>query len=114
MAYGQLNSISLVAIGHQETIHIQKLKEAIFLVVDNLNDPFMVDKAFGPDHLERLVSYRNSHRLVTIITTRVAREFKDKVSLFDIVSETMVPITLEGENLRDLARQKLAMRVLGE
>jgi DNA replication protein DnaC len=92
----------------------QKLREAYFLVIDDLNEPFMVDKAFGPLHLERLVSYRNSRRLVTILTTRVAKQFKDQVSLFDIVSETMVPVCIEGENLRDIARQKLAARVFGE
>jgi len=91
----------------------QKLREASFLVLDNFNEPAMVDKVFGPLHLERLVSYRNSRRLVTILTTRVAKALKDHASLFDIVSETMVPVTIRGKNLRDVARQKLAERVLG-
>ena len=92
----------------------QKLKEAKFLVVDNLNEPFIVDKVFGPVHLERLVARRNSRKLVTILTTRVAKSIRKESSLFDVVSETMVPVNIEGANLRDLARKRLRERVLGE
>jgi len=92
----------------------QKLREAEVLVIDGINEPFFVDKRFGPRHLETAVSQRNARRLTTIITTRAAKEIKKNEDLFDVISERMFPLTINGSNKRDLIRQALFSDVVGE
>ena len=93
----------------------KKITVTSLLVVDGINEPFFTDKIYGPLQLEELIVHRASHKLTTIITTRCEKtldreEFSD---LRDQISSCMVPVRMDGRNLRDEARKKLGMRVLG-
>jgi len=92
----------------------QKILSAEILFLDGFDEPFLVDKAFGPLHLERLISRRNARGFATVLTTRVAKKFKDYSDLYDAVRQTMLPITIRGRNLRDDAENELRARMLGE
>jgi hypothetical protein len=92
----------------------QKILSAEILFLDGFDEPFLVDKAFGPLQLERLVSRRNASGFATVLTTRVAKKFKDYSDLHDAVRQTMLPITIRGRNLRDDAESELRARMLGE
>lgn len=92
-----------------------KLPNFRVLVIDGLDEPFLTDKVFGPLQLERLINHRNSRKFVTIVTSRVGAQIKEKCdSLFDRMSQTMQPIRIDGPNRRDDARKRLRDVVLGE
>lgn len=92
-----------------------RVRDAQLLVIDGLDDAFFTDKVFGPVHLERLVRHRNAHQLVTLVTTRAIRRMTsgDYAEIFDIMTSSMVPLVLKGDNLRDKERDVLRERVLG-
>ena len=49
-----------------------------------------------------------------MITTRIASQLRDDhKTLYDVMTESMVGMVIEGRNLRDDARQELRDRVLG-
>jgi len=93
----------------------QKIARTQFLVLDNFNAPFLVDKAFGPLHLERLLTQRSSAMLTTVMTTRVAHALKQDVyaDLFEVMKGCMAPIRIDGDNLRDRVSRELVDRVRG-
>jgi DNA replication protein DnaC len=90
----------------------QKILSAEILFLDGFDDSFIVDKVFGPIHLERLVSRRNSNGLTTILTTRVIKEISKQKDLYDTVRQTMLPMVIRGRNLRDDAEEKLRAGML--
>ena len=93
----------------------QKINRAQFLVLDNFNAPFLVDKVFGPLQLERLLTKRSSAMLTTVMTTRVAKTLKQDVhaDLFEMIKSCMAPMQIRGVNLRELASNDLIKRVQG-
>lgn len=99
--------------GSDGTMVSQRVLKADFIVLDGLDELFLTDKVFGPEHLERLVIRRNNNRLVTVLTTRVPEEIRKKSALFDVIRQTMLPIGLEGKNLRDDEVAALESRILG-
>lgn len=93
----------------------KKIEVTNLLVIDGLNQPFFTDKVYGPLQLEELIVHRAAHKLTTMITTRceATLESKEFSDLRDQISSCMVPIRMDGKNLRDEARKKLGVRVLG-
>jgi DNA replication protein DnaC len=93
----------------------QKIERAQLLVLDGFNNSFLTDKAFGPLELERLINKRNATMLTTVMTTRVAASLKQEQyeDLFEVVRSSMVPMEINGRNLRDEARVELRQRVHG-
>jgi DNA replication protein DnaC len=95
----------------------QRILNAQLLVIDGLDREFQTDRAFGPLQLVRLLTRRNSNKLATVITTRIAREFKEKeeyADLYDALRQSMLPITIVGINLRDTMQRDLESRLFGE
>lgn len=92
----------------------QKILSAEILFLDGFDEPFLVDKAFGPLQLERLISRRNANGLATVLTTRAARGVKGYSDLHDVIRQTMLPIKILGKNLRDDAENALRTRMMGE
>lgn len=94
----------------------QKIDRAEFLVLDDFNASSLVDKAFTPLHLERLLIRRSSAMLTTVMTTRVAATLKEKQykDLFEVIKGCMAPMQIDGNNLRDSASRDLIRRVRGE
>lgn len=93
----------------------RKVATTSLLVIDGIHDNFFTDKIFGPLQLEELVAQRVAHKLTTIITTRCEATFRreEYSDLFDLISSCMVPVRMDGKNLREETRKKLVTRVLG-
>lgn len=93
-----------------------KIDRVDFLVLDDFNASSLIDKAFTPLHLERLLVRRSSAMLTTVMTTRVAATLKEKAfeDLFEVIKGCMAPMRIEGKNLRDNASRDLIRRVRGE
>lgn len=93
----------------------KKIEVTDLLVLDGFNEPFFTDKVFGPLQLEELIVHRSARQLTTIMTSRCKATLKkDEYSdLFDQISQCMVPLNMDGKNLRDNERKKLGVRVLG-
>ena len=93
----------------------QQIERAQLLVLDNFNAPFLTDKAFGPLELERLMGKRSARMLTTVMTSRVGASLQQEQhkDLFEALRGCMVPVNIEGKNLRDRNCEELEKRVFG-
>lgn len=86
----------------------KKIETCEMLVLDGFDEPFFTDNHYGPLHLEELLTKRSSERLSTILTSRSGTFRNEKyASLFDVISQRMLPVPIEGKNLRDQDRVAL-------
>jgi DNA replication protein DnaC len=86
----------------------KKIETCEFLVLDGFDEPFFTDNHYGPLHLEELLTKRASEKLSTILTSRSGTFRHEKyASLFDVISQRMLPVPIEGKNLRDQDRAEL-------
>ncbi len=82
-----------------------KLKSVDLLIMDSMDETFLVDARFGPIQCERLISSRNDAKKSTVFTTRMTPSIlKSKCStLFSVMQGNMNGIVLDGVDLRALA-----------
>lgn len=90
----------------------QQLTRCDLLVLDNFNEPFLRDKAFGPDQLEKLIRKRNDNKKSTILTTRIG-SLGDYYSLRDMILFSMAPVRVDGVNLREEVKKEVGRKVIG-
>jgi len=89
------------------------IETAELVVLDGFND--FGDKEYGAIQLEELLMRRASQRLTTIMTTRSAETLRHQKNrtLYEAVTYCMVPVLIEGKNMRDEIRKEKDDRVKG-
>jgi DNA replication protein DnaC len=89
------------------------IETADLIVLDGFND--FSDKDYGAVHLEELLMRRASQKLTTIMTTRNADTLRHQKneSLYEAITYCMVPVLIEGKNMRDEVRKEKDDRVKG-
>ncbi len=96
----------------------ERIRQVQLLILDGMNEGFLVDQKFGPLQVEELISRRNQKQLVTMLTTRLSAETfqktKESRSLFSVMQGSMIGIRIKGDDLRAKRNSDLKRLLLEE
>ncbi len=95
---------------------IDRARQVEFLVLDDLGKEHSGESGFTERLFENLLRERSAHQRATIVTTNMdpaALGKKYKLSMMEVIKESLVPLHFEGENRREEGARRIGSRLAG-
>lgn len=93
---------------------VDRARSVDFLILDDFGKEHSGETGFTERLFENLLRERSAHRRSTVVTTNMNQEKMVKtykLSMMEVIKESLVPIHVEGENRRDAGAQALRARL---
>jgi len=95
----------------EDGLVIDRARSVDFLLLDDLGKEHAGKSQFADRVLENLIRERSAAHLTTFVTTNMSIEKlseRYKISMLEVMKETVLPVKVEGENYREAAQKNLS------
>lgn len=97
-----------------DQLTVDRARQVDFLVLDDLGKEHSGESGFAERLFENLLRERSAHRRSTVVTTNMNQDDltkRYKLSMMEVVKESLIPIHVEGENRRGEGAKRLGTRL---